>query len=109
MTINELRKKRISLVLEALNEGMSIPYKKGWFIYLEDSNIYQTIFSHELGKDVKHKSSLTLNDFLEYVFRLSDEELKMIQGSVTLLKYQRNLLENYKDDYIDPREHDDSK
>ena len=91
MMIEEIRANRVSIFLEALDEGMSMFYKLGWFIFYKDGVLYQTSFSEHLERDVTHKSDISINALLEHIHSLSDDELKNIYGGIRLLRMQRKI------------------
>ncbi len=91
MNIEEIRKSRFIIVLEALNEGMDIQYKNGWSIFLNESVLYQTTISEHFQKRIYHKSGITVTEFLLFITNLDDVTLKTLYGNIRLLRLQKKL------------------
>lgn len=97
MTIDELRKDRFNIYITALQEGMEIPYKMGWSIFLSDNILYQACFSPTLKRDIVHKSNITFTELMSFIAQASDADLITVFGNIRLLRLQKKFMEEEKD------------
>jgi hypothetical protein len=102
MTLDELKRNRVSICITALQEGVSIPYKVGWSIFFDNHVLYQTCYSSTLQRNIIHKSGITVTEFLNFINSISDDQLKILYGNISLVRLQRKLLENGKIDEEPP-------
>jgi hypothetical protein len=97
MTIDEIRKDRYNIVITAMQEGLDIPYKQGWSIFLDGDTLYQSAYSEQLAKHVCHKSAITFTEFFKFVSNVSDDILKTLYGNIRLARLQRKLQKEGED------------
>lgn len=92
MTSEEYIKNRYEIVFNALNLGIRIKYKLDWEIFLSNNEVYQFFKNPQNGKEIVHKSGLTLNDFLNFINKMETKELKRLFGDINLIKLQNKLI-----------------
>lgn len=98
MRLDELREKRFYILLEALLKGLSIPYHRGWSLFLSEGILYQTFFNKEKKEQITHKSVVTLQSFINYCSVINSKELKKIYGMVKLSTLQKKLIEKAEEE-----------
>jgi hypothetical protein len=66
----------------------------GWQLFYQSKELFQTIHSSDLNKQITHKSGLLLSDFMAFIDNMSQDVLKRLYGDTRLIKLQDRLIGN---------------
>lgn len=97
MIDTEFHKHKLSIVADALQLGLEIAYKNGWYLFFRNGELYQANYEFNNGQPIIHKSAVGLNEFIKFSLSLNLEEIKKIYGDSRLISLQNKLLEKDKE------------
>jgi uncharacterized protein with von Willebrand factor type A (vWA) domain len=91
MDIKQMQEDKYFIVLQALLQGIRLEFKNRKSLFYYNNFIYESYYNKAKGKQITHKSKVSLESFIKYFQKIDSKALKRIYGDIKLYKLAKKL------------------